>query len=284
MHGVTMSHPGFFIKCRPLGLICSIFFLASCAGLASHGEFQTPGLTLTLTLSKPEFAWGEPVLARVTLANTAATPVSLPIPDQASLAFTFQPQSKTDPAQLRFVEPVVSSKYQPGAAIDLGPAGSPQSVCTRDFVFTTLSFERGGYVMAAVYTQPSASPVHPAKKTYAKATVFTIAGDKPVAHRYLDGLITREDAVAIAAAAAGAQPQRTDSILAIDPAGYAKWWVNVTLPGGGVKAYLIDPYFAKVWREERPFTANDKGAEPALPKDSKVLQQLRDRTERTRTR
>lgn len=282
MLGVTMSHHEFFIKCRPLGLMCSFLLLVSCAGLSSRSEFQTPGLTLTLTLGQPQFGWGEPVLVRLTLTNTAATPVSLPMPDQASLAFTVQPQSKVDPAQLRFVAPVTSTKYQPGSAINLGPAGSPKSSCTRDFVFTTLSFERGDYVMAAVYSQPSDSPMRPAKKSYAKAVTFTIAGDKPLAHRYLDGMITREDAVAIAAAAAGVKPQSSDTLLAIDPAGFTKWWVNLTLPGGGVKAYLIDPCFAKVWKEERPFTATDKGAEPTLPKDSKVLQQLRDRTERKR--
>lgn len=281
-----MSHHGFCIKYRPLGLVSLFLLLASCASLSKNGEFQTPGLKLTLTLSKAQYDWGgEPVIARLTLANTTPALMTVPMLDQASVAFTVAPQSKENPAELHFVEPVSSPKLQTGAPLTLGPAGTPQSVYTRDFVFTTLSFNRGGYVLAAVYTQPNESPVRPAKKSYAKATAFTIAGEHPAAHRYKNGLISREDAIALASAAGGGKPQNADTLLIIDEAGFNKWWVNLTLAGGQgatVKSYFIDPYFAKVWKEARPFTAEDKGVDPVLPQDAKILQQLREKTDKKR--
>jgi tetratricopeptide (TPR) repeat protein len=229
---------------------------------------------------------GEDREGRVALANATGAPVSVPALDHASLSFAVQPRLKEAIGELKFVEPIYSAKEQPGAETTLQPQGREGSVLTREFAFTTLSFERGPYVLGATFTRPAASPLKPARKTYAKAAAFTVAGEKAFAHRYLDGLISREDAVKLAAAqAGGAAVKSAETLLITDEAGTYKWWVNLTLgDGGAVKSWFVDPYFARVWREARPFTAADKGVDPQPPQDSKILQRLRDQNVKNRER
>lgn len=275
-----MSHRIVFQASRPLGALFLILILTACARLSTGAAGQAADLKLTMKLSKEKYQPGEPVTAMVTLTNAGGAPVSTPMLDHASVTFTVQPQKSGAANESRFVQPVFSEKEPAGQGRGL-PAGESIS---RNFVFTNLTFERGGFALAAVYTRSPDNPLRAPRKSYAKAAGFTVEGKKAFAHRYLSGLLSREDAVALATARAGGKVTGSDTLLITDEAGFAKWWVNLTLEGGAVKSWFIDPVFAQVWKEARPFTAADKGIDPQPKQDAQILQRLKEQSVQKRER
>lgn len=275
-----MSHRTVISWSRPVGLLFLIVFLMACSRLSTGAAGQASDLTLALKLSKEKYQPGEPVTAMVTLTNASGEPVSAAMLDHASVTFSVQPQKAGAASEQRFVEPLYSEKEQTGEGKGLGAGES----LARNFVFTNLTFERGGFVLAAVYARPSDSPLRAPRKSYAKAAAFAVEGQKAFAHRYLSGLLAREDAIALATAKAGGKVQGADTLLITDEAGFAKWWVNLTLEGGAVKSWFIDPVFAQVWKEARPFTAADKGIDPQPKQDAQILQRLKEQSTQKRER
>jgi hypothetical protein len=279
-----MSHRNVFALSRSCGLLCLFLLILACSRLATDKSGPSSDLTLTLTLDKAAYLPGEPVIATLTLANTGGHPLNLPQLDHGSLAFTFQPQSRSEVSDLRFIEPVYSTKEQTGITQSLAPQGSAGSSLTRRFSFANLTFDRGGFVLGAVYSRPAESSLKPPKKTYAKGTAFTVQGEKVYTKRYLNGLITREEAAKLALAQTGGKLKTAEALLVTDEAGFQKWWVNLTLEGGQTRSWFVDPYYGKVWKEARPFTTADKGGDPQPAQDAKIIQQLKDQSSRSRER
>lgn len=275
-----MSRLEVFNQHSRFGLLTVLIFCTACSRLMTpSGAGPASDLNLTTQLSQGQYRLGEPVLARVTLGNTRETAVETPQLDHTTVAFTVQPQLKSSLGELRFVEPVYSGKEDAGRMIRLPGAGEGPTSATvpRDFVFTTLSFEPGTYLLEAVYSRPSAGTLKPARKTYSKAVLFTVAPGAVYAHRYVNGLLARQDAINLAAAQAGAAVKSSDTLLVTDEAGFYKWWVNLTLEGT-VKSYFVDTTYPRVWKEARPFTAADQGVAGPTAQDAQMMQRLKDQT------
>ena len=282
-----MTFLDIFIKNRTFGLLFIFTFSLGCSHFLSGNARLDADLTLKITLSADKYQPGQPVVARITLANAGSKALTTPMLDHTTVAFTVRPQLKGAIGDIKFVEPISSSMETGGDKVTLQPAGSTSSTVSRDFIFTVLSLERGGAMLEAVYSRPSPSALKPSPKTYAKAVVFTVEGDKAFAHRYLDGLLAREDAVRLAAARARGKVVSSDTLLITDEMGFYKWWINLTLegaPGGNIKSYFVDPIFARVWKEARPFTAAEKGADRTVSPNATVLQRLKEQSMRKRTR
>lgn len=253
-----------------LGLLAA----TGCARL--RGGDPARALTLELALDAPAYAPGAPVVAQLTLTNTGGRAVEAVSLDRTALTFSFRPAQAAGPQSgLLLVEPVYSEKEPAGQGLRLKP-GEAQ---TRRFVLTRLTLERGAYFVQAIYALPRPSGERPAPKVYARAVPFKVEGEKVFAHRYPDGLITRQEAIARAAAQAGFQPAKSDALLVTNQLGFREWWINLAPTGGGAtKSFYVNPYTARViGPAQRPFTAEDQGLRATPPKDSKAAQQVRER-------
>ena len=269
-----MTHRLFLNALIIIGLGCVLLAPASCARFSARKGADSP-LRLTIQLPKAQFLPGEVVKAEVALLNPTGQPVEVPMLDHTTLSFSFAPKAKGGDKELRYIEPVFSPKEPSAAPIALAPGTCLQ----RTFLFTKLTFERGAFVLQPIYSIPESGTTKPARRTYAKAVAFSVAGAKVFAHRTLDGLLTQDDAIALARREIKTKPKHAEAMLVTDEKGFPKWWVNLELAGpgakgGSVKSYFIDPIQAKVWREAKPFTRTPP-SEP--PKNSKLMQEFRDR-------
>lgn len=281
-----MSRTVFFNRFRPLGLLILLTFSLACSRTTWKSAPQD--LQLTLTLSKPKYLPGEPVAAMLTLTNASGKAVVANSLDHASVSFSVMPRLKNGPGDMRFIDPVYSEKEPVGKTMRLDPLGSTSSTIYRTFYFTTLSFERGDFLLEAVYSRPPENSSSPAPKTYAKPVLFTVEGQKVFAHRYLgEGLISREDAVGLATAAAKAagRVSASDTLLITDELGFKNWWVNLKIAGPAgpvVKSYFVNPYIAQVRAEAQPFTAADKGDEAPMAPEKGAIERLKEQSKQKR--
>ena len=277
---------------HPMARVSPLLFLPllalSCASLSSlkdnkAGEEASP-FELTASLDTKQYAPGQAVICQVSLRNRFYQPRKVRMPDRESVKFAVLPNKEKGQELLRFVMPVFSEKDKTGEVTDM----DGQSSVTRHFVFTTLAFERGEYVLQCVYSTPKEGGFDLEQRVYARATTFTVEGAKAVAHRYEDGVLAKEDAIALAAAKAGGQIERSDAMMVWDEMGFKKWWVNLWLKDGKqeetVKSYFVDPYLARVWKEAAaPFVREEKAAPPGMRNDPRLYQQLRERERRAPT-
>ena len=236
------------------GLACSSLSMLHRGG---SGADALP-MELSISLNAEKYQPGEPVHCELTLVNSTNSTRTVLTPDHDSVAFSFQPKRKGDQSELRLIQPVASSQEPTGTPVSLAPHASLK----RPFVFTALTLERGEFLLTAVYSATQPSPARPAEKAYAKPVHLTVAGAKVFAHRYGDGLLSREDALRLAAGQVKEKVQKSDALLIRDGMGFLKWWVNLWLEGPAgqqtVKSYFVDPYLARVWGEAQPFTESDR--------------------------
>ncbi|MCL5271178.1 MAG: hypothetical protein M1457_11680 [bacterium] len=272
-------------------------------------------LTLTLEMSALHYAPGQAVVVTARLANPQAAPQVFPSLNHVSLKFSVRPNHKAGaaapsagrrgPPPMVEIEPVYSELEKTGQPATLAP-GAPLA---RSFVFTTLAMERGDFILQAVYEIPDEAHPDRTRRIYARPVPFTIQGSKIAAHRYLNGLLIREDAIAralarddgattaaasaVVAVLAGDRPttaaspaaasspgaRQTDAILVRDDRGFLNWWVNIQPPGAPapVRAWLVDPYFGKVWSQARPFSPDQFRSRVQVPEKSRIFNPLRDR-------
>jgi len=258
------------------------------APLRAGEAAESSPLSLSVIPLKQAYEQGEAVLCTVTLRDEAAATQTVTMIDHASLAFAVYPPSPEGRKKLRFVQPVSSNIVPKDQPVRINPKAS----LTRVFVFTDLTFEPGQYMLRCEYKTPDAKDPELTRRAYARPVVLTVKEGKPLFHRYLNGLITKEEAIRLAAEKAGVAPQgvgvaapeagpNADAMLIIDEMKLYKWWVNIGLATDGAsvapaQSYLIDPYVGGVWREARPFAREDKAQEAPYPKDAKIFQQLRD--------
>ncbi len=249
-------------------------------GNRSYSRYE--GLELSTALEKDHLLPGEPLLCTVTLKNNSSHAIRVKQLDHTSLFFSFWPKGKGGKTEnTTFVTPVFSTLLDTGAEISLQPHAS----MSRPFLFTTLTMQRGDFVLSAYHQQPVADGQ---KKTFARSVAYSVAGETAFAHRTVDGLLSRSDAIRLAKEAAAMPVAPADALMIIDESGFRKWWVNVgataasapaSAPSTAMKSYYIDPYRAVNWREAQPFTAEDRrSGTRELPKDSKVAQRLLQRT------
>lgn len=141
-------------------------------------------------------------------------------------------------------------------------------------MFTQLTVERGDFVLLATYQTENDS------KVQAQPFAFSVQGDRVLLHRYLNGLLTRDDAIQLAARRFQVSAENADAMLIQDEMGFLKWHIN--LPGTAAdgqaitRSCFVDPYWGRVWREAQPFVRTPESNEIPYPEDSKLFQQLQE--------
>jgi hypothetical protein len=260
-----------------LGLAAMLATPAAAGLFKNSAKGNLSPLELTLSLGSAKLKPGEPVICELTLLNPSDSTQTILALDHQSVSFAFQPRRKGEFKEMQFMEPVYTNQEQIGEeAIVL-----PHASLKRRFLLTTITFQRGDFALQAVYAGSNGSPNKPALKTYSRPVYFTVEGEQVYVHRYLNGLTTKEDAIKLAKSKVKCDVKESDIIQVTDDYGFLMWWVNLrlagTTPPESVKSYFIDPYKAKVWKEAKPFTKDDKPKEIQIPKDSKILQKFRER-------
>lgn len=228
-------------------------------------------LALELTLDTDRYRQGEPLTCEVALVNRTDEHRAAPNLDRMSLRFTQARRTPLGMKNLRYVEPVYSEKEQVGVSKVVKAGLSLR----RRFLFTTTTMEPGDYQMMAIYQSHAPAQDASQAKIYGNTVHFTVSEDV-FARRNVNGVLVEEEARRIAAEAAGAPEAETEARLIVDEMGFLKWWINVSASeegNAGAKSYFIDPYLCRVWREAKPFTADEAPGAP-FDRDSKTFRQL----------
>lgn len=240
-------------------LLCSLCCLSlfACAWQSNSPDFidftTSSDLTLKLNTNKTSYLPGEAVLTTLTLTNETLATIEVAIPDYHSMEFNIRTRDTdgrwADKASL--VRPVHSEKETDLSYRELAPGAS----IDRCFVFTTLSFKRGEFALMPVYLYGVTSSEEVPSRTYGNPVEFRVEGEKAYRKRYQNGLITDEQAAALAREAAGGEQRPARAVMILDEMGFHQWWVNLyDAPGEPpVASYFINPYLGKVWREAVPF-------------------------------
>jgi hypothetical protein len=235
---------------------------------------------LMLTLDAAAYGPGQAVVCEAVLTcPDAQEETVVPMPDATTISFSLQAVDEKAVGETRRVEPVSSPVIPAAEPTPLAPGASIR----RSFVFPALTFERGSFLLQAVYTLSVPGSPELDQKIYARAVPFAVAGEKAFVHRYLNGLLTREDALRVAAEAAGRPPVRSEALLVRDELQLLKWWVNLDFGADPAKperqSCFVDPYLARVWKQAQPFTAADRDGKDVIPEDSKKFDELRQKWE-----
>ncbi|MFP4379988.1 MAG: hypothetical protein ACLFUS_05740 [Candidatus Sumerlaeia bacterium] len=237
-------------------------------------------MDLSVMMEKDLYAPGEPAILKVVLINKSEKPIQVLELDRASLKFMVRPAAEGGEKQLRFVSPV-SSRHE---ITELYKAIPAEGLIERRFLFSTLTMERGNYVLMAQYTMPNPKDLRVPVKEESRPMPFSVKGEKVYAHRYLNGRLTRADAVKLAKSELGdaAKVAETDAKTIIDEAGFFVWWVNLELESDSEepqkKSYFVCPYMAQVISEAKPFVRKDDSGELPYPKTSRIFEKFRQRT------
>ncbi len=215
---------------------------------------------------------GQAVALTLQLWNASDKPVQISNLNHLTVSFLLRPAGSEGQKTIREVLPVFSIKEQPNPQEiqTLVPGDSQQ----RTFLFTQLSVERGDFVLLATYQPEKNSKVH------AEPFAFSVQGNRVALHRYLNGLVTRDDAIKLAAQKFQVPVENADAMLIQDEMGFLKWHINLPGTAGdgqpAVRSCFVDPYWGRVWREAQPFVRTPESNEIPYPEDSKLFQQLQD--------
>jgi hypothetical protein len=261
------------------------------------GQIADPDASLQLQISaQPLYLPGQAVIFDVELTNLDLGTKRLLSLDHRSLVFYMFPATEEGRRSVRKIEPVYSESEPTGL---MTPLAAGQSL-KRRFLFTQLTFERGQFVLMAECTQPGKSitdlPLEgkskkkrskkntpgdsTPQKIYSAPFTYSVAGDKVAAHRYLNGLLSRKDALALASGEVKGEVIETESIRILDEMGFEKYWVNVRYRDASgqdaVRSFFIDPHLARVWKEaQRPFNSKATSGGKPFPNDSKIYKDIR---------
>ncbi len=262
-------------------------------------QAETSDSPLQLKIAAPSsYLPGQAVVFEVELANLGGDTKRLLSLDHKSLAFYMFPATEEGRKHVRKIDPVYSESEPTGLMTPLRPGESLK----RRFLFTQLTFDRGKFILMAECTPPGRnvtdippegeSPTKRSKKDkpgdsapqkiYSAPFEYSVQGDKVAAHRYLNGLLARKDAIELAKGEVDGEVAETDAIRILDEMGFEKYWVNVQYRDKAGKestrSFFIDPYLARVWKEaKQPFGKGMASGEMPFPKDSKVYKELREK-------
>lgn len=241
-------------------------------------------LRLEMELEKEVFNRHEALLITVRLTNLSDEPAILPNLDHQTVEFmradamevveegkdleTLMDSRKN---AVRIMEPVFSPQENTGQPGQLPPG----KTLKRRFLFTQATFDAGEYRMLADYKRPHPEQPNVPEHIISKPVRFQVREGEPWPERYLNGLIKKEVALQLAKDSVPGSNKRATAKLIKDEKGFNKWWVNVRYESAGegeaVRAFFIDPYQGRVWREAKPFEKDEKSYEPPYPKDAPIM-------------
>jgi len=246
-------------------------FLCACSRLGFNSD-SSSALQLRIQSEVNLFAPGQAVALTLQLVNASGNTVQCAELNHQTVSFLLRPAAAAGQKAIREILPVFSVKEQPNSreTWQIEPAGN----CQRTFLFTQLTVERGDFVLLATYQTGNDSRIH------AQPFAFSVQGNRVLLHRYLNGLLTRDDAIQLAAGKFQTPVENADAMLVQDEMGFLKWHINLTGAAADGKAVtrscFVDPYQGRVWREAQPFVRTPESNEIPYPEDSNLFQQLQE--------
>jgi hypothetical protein len=252
-------------------LTVHVAFSSACSRFGFDSDSSSP-LQLRVQSEANTYAPGQAVALTVELQNVSGAPIQSPPLNHLTVSFLLRPAGPKGQKAIRETLPVFSVKEQ--LRSDATQSIEPGDRQQRTFLFTQLTVERGDFVLLATCQSGKDSKIH------AEPFAFSVQGDRVARHRYLNGLVTRDDAIKLAAQKFRIPTENADAMLIQDEMGFLKWHIN--LPGVAsdgkpvTRSCFVDPYWGRVWREAQPFVRTPESNEIPYPEDSKLFQQLQD--------
>jgi len=216
-----------------------------------------------LRLDRADVRPGDALVAYVSIRNLTSKALTGQLPDASSIEF----YSTGSGEAVQQIWPVFSSQEPMGEVRDLAPG----EIWRRTFVFTTPTKEPGNYRLQAIYhlapkgIESSVAPV------VSKPAAFQVT-DVRSFRRDRDGILLKEDAIAIAKAHLGRPVAEATALLVTNKAGLFDWWVTLAIDPGDLKAgeqahraFFVSPYLATVvqTRSAKPYPLEEQA--PPLP-------------------
>ena len=220
------------------GLMAALALLAAgCSRGLAVEETALPAAGLTIALDKDSYRPGEPVQVKVALTNTGSGMIRTRRLDASSVKFIFSRTGDPEPMERE----AVHSRDEPlGGMIDLA-AGAGEDAGPMSLV--ALYEPNAGNARQELARQPEG--VMAETRTASNVAQYEVAG-AVLFEREASGLITREQAIKLAGAAAGSGAESAEASGAQDEKGFDRWLVKVQMRDGTARTYLVNPYTGRV--------------------------------------
>jgi len=262
-----------------VALLCAALGGTACSRLPFVGRSAQEGaaapespIAVSLAASQETFRPGDAVIVTITVRNASDRAIQPQWIDVASVEFLLAGPGR-GPAR---VQPLSSPNETLGVTTQ---SLAPQGNWSRHFIFTTITKDPGQHRLQAIYHAVPQGVVTELTPAISKALAFQVAG-APSFQRDRDGIIVKEQAVAVARQQVGRPVTDVTALLVRDAAGFLDWWVTLTIdprdlkPGEAPRvAYFVGPYFGNVIQGRRPqpyVAAPPKPGKPMLPLPPKV--------------
>lgn len=193
---------------------------------------------------------GDRVAAEVALCNLSRKNLKVQFPDALSIEFYLAGPGDTDPVR---INPVFSRK-EPLGQVGVLDGGTTWG---RTFVFTTATQKPGQYRLIGIYHPLPKGVVTDLVPVTSNPIFFTVS-NQVACRRDRDGILLKEDAIAIAKRYLGRPTTDAVALLVENDAGFLDWWVTLTIdprqlrPGEESRqAFFVNPYLATIVRNRK---------------------------------
>jgi hypothetical protein len=227
-------------------------------GCASTGDpMAGPPIELTVTLDRTDYRLGDPLVATVTLKNASESEMVLPSFDHQAVRFMVGEKGSNARVHHEAVHsPQVISESRtlaPGRAV------------SRPFLLTRATLEAGEFAVLASFRGLIFDGEMIRDTVYAPPQPFQVDSIVGLLRDRGNGLILKEQAVALAREQAKGEVRRTRAVLMpLGETGLFTWVVMVREVSGGTErsyAVEVNPYVGSV----KPVALKEAGRLPGLP-------------------
>jgi len=262
----------------PLAFALALALAASgCSRVPLLGRFfqnEAPSkgpIELTLKVAQENLRPGDAVIAYAWVRNAGNRTLRIQMLDASSVEFF-----AVGPGGTIRVRPVVTPKEELGTVNDVEPGKALPTPTARTFVFATLADRPGTYSLQAIYHPAPKGAVSDLPPVYSKAAKFKVEG-KPSCRRDRDGILLKEDAIALARRAVTRPTSGTEALLLENDAGFLVWRVALTIdpkdlrPGEARRQVVyVNPYVVGVLGKPAALPATPGKKAPAPPPPAPV--------------
>jgi hypothetical protein len=247
-------------------LLCGGFMLSGCSWIGNlsgrppqYREVFEISLSASQTVAHP----GESFIVHARLSSVGDKPVRVRAMNADSVTFYWNAEGSPE----RLIRRPVASPLEDLSETELLAPGQPAE---RDFLFTDVTPATGTFGLVAIYRSPvkgrSESPM-----AAALPVEYRVEGDRRFV-RGPDGVISKEDAIAVARELLARPTVYESAALIRNEMGFFDWYVALTpdpqalAPGEPARrAFYVNPYLGVARMEAPPDLAEQVFAEPSGP-------------------
>jgi hypothetical protein len=203
---------------------------------------ESPPVELSVTLNQKTYRTGDALVAEVTLKNSGREVVDVPRFDASSLRF-MQGEKGLHARVIR--DPVYSKTMTPRSY-----TVQPGKAASRRFVFTRATQKPGSYALLVSLKRAIVGGELQRAPVYGSSEPYTVTEEVALERDPSNGLILKDQAIAIAKAEAPGRATRARAVLMpLGETGLFTWVVAMRIEEGE-KAYThtvqVDPYVGRV--------------------------------------